>query len=281
MELGHEIASQLKAKVVSVESKRFPDGESYIRFDGNVKNEEVVIVQTTSPPQNESLIQLLLMADNAKELGAKTITTVVPYLAYNRQDKVFRLGEAFSMKTVVKLLKACSADRIFTVNSHNPNVLRTLGLPIVDLSAISLLAQHFKKRGLKDVFSLSLGKKALATAKEAGRVLEGEYSIISTKRDTMTGNVSIEKKLLPIKNKDVVIFDDIISSGGTMIKAVAWVKEQGARHVYASCVHPLLIDDAKEEILKNGADDVVGTNTMTSPVSVVSVAPLIVEALRK
>jgi ribose-phosphate pyrophosphokinase len=280
VELGKEIAEQLKAKVVPVESKRFPDGEVYIRFDGNVENENVVIVQTTSPPQDENLIQLLLMADTAKELGAKTITAVVPYLAYTRQDKRFRSGESFSVKTMVKLLQTCGVNKIFTVNSHSPNVLKTLSLPVVDLPAISLLAQYFKRQGLKDVFSLSLGKKALDTAIQASRVLEGEYNVISTQRDTVTGIVTIEKKPLSVRNKDVVIFDDIISSGGTMIKAVAWVKEQAAKSVYAACVHPLLIGDATEKILKNGADGIVGTNTVPSPVSVVSVAPLIVEALK-
>ncbi len=280
VELGKEVAEQLKAKVVPVEFKRFPDGESYIRFDGNVENKNVVIVQSTSPPQDENLIQLLLMADTAKELGAKTITAVVPYLAYARQDKRFRSGESFSMKTIVKLLQTCGINKIFTVNSHSPNVLKTFSLPIVDLPAINLLAQHFKRQGLKNVFSLSLGKKGLDTAIEASRVLEGEYNVISTQRDTVTGIVTIEKKPLPIENKDVVIFDDIISSGGTMIKAVAWVKEQAAKSVYAACVHPLLIGDAKEKILKNGANGIVGTNTMPSSVSIVSVAPLIVEALK-
>jgi len=281
VELGRELATQLKVKVVPVESKRFPDGESYIRFDGNIEGADVVIVQTTGPPQNENLIQLLLMADNAKDLGAKTIKAVVPYFAYARQDKRFRPGESFSAKTIVKLLQACGVSQIYTVNSHNPALLKTLSLPIEDLSAIGLLAQHFKKQGLRNVFSLSLGKKGLDTAVEAYKVLGGEYGFIPTQRDRVTGNVTIGKKQLPVKNKDVAIFDDIISSGGTMIKAVAWVKEQGARRVYAACVHPLLIGDAKEKIMKSGAKGIVGTDTMPSPVSIVSVAPLIARALKK
>src|SRR3989337_133550 len=125
-----------------------------------------------------------------------------------------------------------------------------------------------------------MGKRGLNTVVETDKILKGGYDYIPTQRDRVTGNVTIEKKTLPVKNKDVVIFDDIISSGGTMIKAVAWVKEQGARRVYAACVHPLLIGDAKEKILENGADGIVGTNTVPSPVSVVSVAPLIVQALK-
>ena len=281
VELGKEIAVQLKARVVPVEFKRFPDGESYIRFDGRVEGEDAVIVQTTSPPQNENVIQLFLMSDAAKDMGAKNITVVVPYFAYVRQDSRFRPGEALSVKTIVTLLKTCGVNKVITVNSHNPSVLKTLPIPVEDLSAISLLAQHFKKQGFNNAFSLSLGKKGMDTAVEASKVLEDKYDYIPTQRDRVTGNVTIEKKTLPVKNKDVIIFDDIISSGGTMIKAVAWVKEQGAKRVYAACVHPLLIGDVKEKILKSGADGIVGTDTVSSSVSLVSVAPLIVQALKK
>ena len=281
VELGRKIAELLKAKVVSVEFKRFPDGESYIRFEDYVKNEDVVIVQTTSPPQNENLIQLFLLADNAKDMGAKSITAVVPYLSYARQDNRFRPGEALSVKTIVTLLKTCGVSRIITVNSHNPAILKKMPTTIEDLSAIHLLAQHFKKKSFKNAFSVSLGKKGMETAKEADKVLKGGCDYIPTQRDRVTGNVTIKKKTLPVKNRDVIIFDDIISSGGTMIKAVAWVKEQGARKIYAACVHPLLSEVTKDKILKAGADGVVGTDSASNPVSRVSVAPLITQALKK
>ncbi len=281
VELGKAVATQMKTKAVPVDFKRFPDGESYIRFDGDVSGEDLVIVQTTGPPQNENMIQLLLMADNAKDLGAETITAVVPYFAYARQDTRFRPGEAFSAKTLIKLLQSCGVSKIVTVNSHNPKLLKTLSLPIEDLSAIGLLAEHFRKQGFKNAVSLSMGKKGLDTSVEASKVLKGECDYIPTQRDRITGSVTIENKSLPVKDKDVIIFDDIISSGGTMIKSVAWVKEQGARRVYAACVHPLLIGDAKEKILKAGADGVVGTDTVSSSISAVSVAPLIVKALKK
>jgi len=281
VELGQKIAQLLKAKAVSVEFKRFPDGESYIRFGGNFENEDVVIVQTTSPPQNENLIQLFLMADNAKDLGAENIAAVVPYFAYARQDSRFRSGEALSVKTIVNLLTSCGVNKIITVNSHNPAVLKNMPIPIDDLSAISLLAQHFKQKGFKNAFSISMGKKGIETATEADRVLKGGCSYIPTQRDRVTGNVTIEKKPLPVKNKTAIIFDDIISSGGTMIKAVSWVKEQGASKVYAACVHPLLTGDTRDKILKVGADAVVGTDSVPSPISEVSVAPLVAQALKK
>jgi len=279
--LGQRIGELLKTGVVPMEFKRFPDGESYLRFDGDLKGEDVVIVQTTGPPQNENLIQLFLMADNAKDLGARTVTAVVPYFAYARQDKRFRPSEVFSVKTVMRMLEACGVDRIITVNSHNPETLRTFGIHVEDLSAIGLIAEHFKTHGFDRAFSLSLGKKALGIAKQAGSVLGGGQGCVQTQRDRLTGRVTIERKPLPVKDRDVIIFDDIISSGGTMVEAVKWVKEQDARRVFAACVHPLLIGDAEERISKSGAEGIVGTDCVSSPVSVVSVAPLIAGALTR
>ncbi|MFQ5758463.1 MAG: ribose-phosphate diphosphokinase [Candidatus Bathyarchaeia archaeon] len=277
--LGRKIADILKMRAVPIEFKRFPDGESRIRFTESVEGEDVVIVQTTSPPQNENLIQLFIMADNARDLKAKSITAVVPYFAYARQDKRFRPGEPFSVKTIITLLGTCSVSRIITVNSHNPKILKTFKIRIDDLSAISLLAEYFKRRGFNEAFSLSLGKKAVDMAMQADNVLGGGYGYISTRRDRISGEVTIEEKTLPVKNRDVVVFDDIISSGGTMVKAVKWVRKQGARRVYAACVHPLLIGDAKDRILEGGADGIIGTDCVPSPFSVVSVASLIARAL--
>lgn len=278
-ELGREIANILKIRAVPVEFKRFPDGESRIRFTESVEGKDVVIVQTTGPPQNENLIQLFIMADNARDLKAESITAVVPYFAYARQDKRFRPGEPFSVKTIVSLFETCGVTRIITVNSHNPEILKAFTMHIDDLSAVSLLAQYFQKQGFEEAFSISLGKKAVNMAIQADSVLEGGYGYASTQRDKVTGEVTIEEKTLPIKNRDVVIFDDIISSGGTMARAVEWAKKQGARRVYVACVHPLLIGDAKDKILESGAEGIIGTDSVPSPFSVVSVAPLIAKAL--
>ncbi|MGB9740883.1 MAG: ribose-phosphate diphosphokinase [Candidatus Bathyarchaeia archaeon] len=282
-ELGEKIAQILNLETVPVNSKTFPDGESYIRYETeSLKDEDVVIVQTTSPPQDQRLIQLFLMADNALDMGAKSITVVAPYLAYSRQDKRFMTGEAFSIKTIIKLLENCGVKRIITVNAHSPAVLKTLKIQVEDLSAVALLAHYFKEKGLvENPLALSLGKKAISMATEADNVLKGGFDYISTKRDVVSGNVTLEDKPLPVKNRDVVIFDDIISSGGTMAKAVKYVKSQGARKVYAACVHPLLIGDAQKRIMENGADDIVGTDSIPTHVSKVSLAPLISKALKE
>lgn len=282
-ELGKRIAELLNTETVPVFFKTFPDGESYIRFDAEtLQDEDVVIVQTTSPPQDQRLIQLLLMADSALDMKARSITAVVPYFAYSRQDKRFLPGEVFSTKTIMKLLEKCGVNRIITVNAHNPKVLKTFKIPVEDLSAIPLLAEYFKAKGLVEKpVSLSLGKKALNMATEADSVLKGGFDYISTKRNVITGNVTLEEKELPVKNRDVIIFDDIISSGGTMAKAVKLVKAHGAKKVYAACVHPLLMGDAQKRILENGAEEIIGTDSVPSPVSKVSIAPLISKVLTR
>jgi ribose-phosphate pyrophosphokinase len=271
----------LNAEVVPVFAKIFPDGETYIRFETeSLQDEDVIIVQTTSPPQDQRLIQLLLMADNALDMKAKCITAVVPYFAYNRQDKRFLLGEAFSIKTIMKLFEECGVSKIISVNAHSPSVLKTFEIPVEDLSAIPLLAEYFKtKRLAENPVSLSLGKKALSMAAEAHQILKGGFDYVSTRRDVVTGNVTLEEKELSVENRDVIIFDDIISSGGTMAKAVKFAKEKGARKVYAACVHPLLIGDSQKRILENGAEEIIGTDCVPSAVSKVSVAPLISKAL--
>ncbi|MCK4633531.1 ribose-phosphate pyrophosphokinase [Candidatus Bathyarchaeota archaeon] len=278
-ELANRLAVELRTRLIPVFFKRFPDGESYIRIEGDVKDEDVVVVQTTSPPQDERMMQLFLITSAARDQGAQRITAVVPYFGYSRQDKVFLKGEAFSAKTIVELLKTCGVTQIVTLDAHNPSTLSSFNVPVKDLSAIPLLARYFKDLGFANAVSLSMGKKGAGTAEEAAKILLGGYDYVSTRRNRYTGEVTIEEKPLEVRGKVVIFFDDIISSGGTMIKAVAYAKKQGALKVYVACVHPLLMANAKEKIIESGADEVVGTDSVPSQVSVVSVASLIAEAL--
>jgi ribose-phosphate pyrophosphokinase len=277
--LGQRIAEKLSAQVISVNLKSFPDGEYCLRFEGDLAGEEVVVVQSTGPPQDTNVMQLLLMLDAAKDLGAEKVTAVVPYLAFARQDKRFLPGEVVSAETVVKLIEACGTDQFITVNIHSEKTLNQLSIPAENLSAISSLAEHFKSRGLDGAFSLSPDKGAVELAEEADQVLGGGCGWLRKERDRYTGEIQVEEKSLHVKDRDVIVFDDIISSGGTIARAVKMLKTQGARRVYAACVHPLLIGEAKQKILQSGAEEIVGTDSIPSSVRRVSLAPLIAEAL--
>jgi ribose-phosphate pyrophosphokinase len=279
--LGQKVAEILNARIVSVNLKSFPDGEYCLRFEGDLKGEEVVVVQSTGPPQDTNVMRLLLMLDAAKDLGAEKVTAVVPYLAFARQDKRFLPGETVSAETIVKLIEACGADRFITVNIHSEKTLKQLFIPTENLSAITSLAEHFKNRGLDGAFSLSPDKGAVGLAEEADRVLGGGCGWLRKERDRYTGEIQVEEKSLNVKERDVIVFDDIISSGGTVARAVKMLKTQGARRVYAACVHPLLIGEAKQKILQSGAEEIVGTDSIPSSVRTVSLAPLIAEALAR
>ncbi|MCK5631356.1 ribose-phosphate pyrophosphokinase [Candidatus Bathyarchaeota archaeon] len=279
--LANRLANTLRTRLIPVFHKKFPDGENYIRIEGNVQDEEVVLVQTTSPPQDERIMQLFLMADAARSQGAKTIVAAIPYFAYSRQDKAFLQGEAFSAKTVVDLLSKCGVSRIVTVNCHNPRALRSLNMPIYDASAIPVLAEYFRNQDCEGAVSLSMGKKGSSTAEEADSILKGGYDYIMTQRNPHTGEVTVERKPLNVKNRHVIIFDDIISSGRTMAQTVSHVKKEGAEKIYAACVHPLLSTEVRKRIIESGATEVVGTDSVPSFVSAVSVAPVIGRALRR
>jgi len=274
-QLGQRIAEHLKADSVNVAFKTFPDGENYVRLESSVQDEDVAIVQTTSPPQDNRLMQLALMADAAKRNGAKKVTAVVPYLAYARQDKMFLQGEAISAEAVARMLKAAGIDRLITVNVHQEKVLSRFPFPAKNVSAIPLLAEYFVRKGYKNAFAVSPDKGAICIAEEARRILGGECGYLEKSRDRYTGQVSMEKKAFDVKGKTVIIFDDIISSGGTIVTAAKMLRELGPQKVFVACVHPLLIGGAEKNILKAGVDEIVGTDSVMSSVSKVSVAPAI------
>jgi ribose-phosphate pyrophosphokinase len=280
-QLGEKIAQLMKVEVVPLFSKKQPDGESYVRLEGNVKNEKVLIVQTTSPPQDTRLIELALIADAAKRHGAEKVTAVVPYLAYARQDKVFLSGEAVSIEAIAKMLKEAGVDSLVTVNVHQAKTLEKFPFPAKTHSAVTAIAEYFKQRLPEKAFALAPDDGALWLAEEAKEVLGGECGYLEKHRDLYTGQISTEKKTLNVAGKTVIIIDDIISTGGTIVAAAKIAKELRARTVYTACVHPLLIGDAEKRILDAGVEEIIGTDSVPSHVSKVSLAPLLSRVLKE
>ena len=280
VELGEKISQLTSMPIVPVASKMFPDGESYIRLEGNVQDEHVVVVQTTCAPQDSRLMQLAFMAAAAKRNNARKVTAVVPYLAYARQDKIFLPGENVSIEAVAHMLKAAGVDALVTVNVHAESALSKFPFPAKTLSAIPLLAEYFTKKGIKKAFALAPDKGAMYIAEQARAVLGGEAGHLEKQRDRYTGQTSQTGKGLNVKGQTVIIFDDIISTGGTIVGAAKILRELGATHIYTACVHGLLIGDAEKRILDAGVEEIAGTDSVPSHVSKVSLAPLIAKALK-
>jgi ribose-phosphate pyrophosphokinase len=280
-ELAERVSAQSGLGSVSVAFKVFPDGESYVRLEGNVQGEEVAIVQTTCPPaQDGKVFQLAFMADAAKRAGAKKVTAVIPYLAYARQDKMFLAGEGISVETVARMLKAAGIDELVTVNIHSEPALAKFPFPAKTLSAIPLLADYFVQKGYRGAFALSPDKGAMYIAKQAQQVLGGDAGHLDKQRDRYTGQTVQTAQGLNVQGQTVIIFDDIISTGGTIVGAAKILREQGAKHVFCACVHGLLIGDAEKRILDAGVEEIVGTDSVPGSVSKVSLAPLLSRELK-
>ncbi len=280
-ELAEAVSALTGYPNVSVASKIFPDGESYVRIEGDVKGEEVAIVQTTCPPlQDGRLMQLSFLADSAKRAGATKVTAVVPYLAYARQDKMFLSGEGISIETVARMLKASGIDELLTVNVHSEASLAKFPFPAKTASAISLIAEHFVRQGHKKAYALSPDKGAMYIAYEAQQVLGGNAGHLDKQRDRYTGQTVQTGKGLEVKGQTVIIFDDIISTGGTIVGAAKILKELGAAHIFTACVHPLLINEAAKKIMDAGVEEIIGTDSVPGPYSKVSLAPLISKQLK-
>lgn len=277
--LAARVAKLLECPLVKPEVTRFPDGESYVRVDHDFRDEHAIIMQSTCYPQNDNLIELFLLLDTAKDLGAKRVTAVVPYFGYARQDKRFKPGEAVSVRTMCKLIERAGADDIFTVDIHEEEIMANFAIPAYNLTAMSLIGRYVERLDLRDPVVLAPDQGALRHAKRAAAEFMADYDYLYKTRQTST-KVTMRPKRLDVSKRDVVIVDDIISTGGTVIEAVRILKKQGARDIYAACTHPVLAGGALRKIIAAGARKVIATDTIEHKTSVISVAPVIAEAIR-
>jgi len=266
-------------RIMEVEHKIFPDGESYIRFPEEVSGEDLIVLQGTHPPQDQHLIQAILIGENALDLGAKSITLISPYLAYARQDKRFLDGEAVSIRIILRTLHQVGYRKIYTINLHCPWISGESPIPLIDLRAERLLAKYLKTVGLGNSFIVSMGKKGEEMAKMVAEELNTDYASAKSSRDRRTGEVKIE--LGEVSAEKAVVVDDIISTGGTMASVVKELKRMGVRRVYAACIHALLVGEAVGRIMGSGAEGIIASDTIPNSYAEYSIIGLIEEAIRR
>ncbi|MBD3193918.1 MAG: ribose-phosphate diphosphokinase [Candidatus Lokiarchaeota archaeon] len=287
--LGVKIANILGINHINTEFKSFPDGEIYLRLNLEdetlLENKEIIIIQSTGPSansdQNSRLFELLMIIDAVKRIGVEKISVIVPYLAYARQDKIFRPGESEFAKRVLKLIDIMGIDEFFVVDIHAPEVLEVMSCKTVNIDSMDVLAKSIRDMGAEDIVVVSPDKGAIERSKAFAKHFGDNIlvDVFEKKRDVKTGEITMSGSL-SLENKDVVIADDIIATGGTMATAIKLARKSGANKIYAAATHALMLQNAKYRILSAGADEIIGTDSIDNEVSRVSLANVITDYLK-
>ena len=276
--LAAKIAWELGETICPMETRKFPDGERYIRIGGDV-NENAVVIQSTGYPQDQNLIELFLILKTLKSLNVEHVKVVNPYFGYGRQEKRFRDGEAISAAAIAQLIEAAGASEFYSINLHENGICDFFNIPAYNISAMPLIADYIGER-FENPIIVAPDKGALPFAEEIAESLGCECDHLEKVR-LSPEKVETKTKNLDVKGKEAIIIDDIISTGGTIVNASNILRQHNADKVVVSCIHPVLVEDALLKIFTAGVDDVIATDTLRSDVSMISVAPLVAEVLKK
>jgi len=278
-DLARKLSRKIKANLVKSEVRVFADGESKITLGGKLSKRKTIVVQSIYPPVDTNLVQALSLISKAKETSSEVIA-VIPYMGYARQDREFLPGEIVTMKVLGKLFKGAGASKIIAVDIHSMIGFKHFTIKTKNVSAIPDLAQYFKKLSLNNPLVVSPDQGGKDRAKEFAKNFESEYIALEKKRDRKTGKVKIKTKNTDqVAGRDLILVDDMISTGGSIIKATQFLKKQKCKRVDVACTHALLMNDAEKKIRKAGVTRIVSANTIPGKTSVVDVSRTIAKAI--
>jgi ribose-phosphate pyrophosphokinase len=286
--LAEEIAQHLHMRLGDADVSRFSDGEVYVQINENVRGQDVFVIQPTCPPVNDHLMELLVMIDALKRASARRITAVLPYYGYGRQDRKVMPRVPITAKLVADLITTAGCQRVLAVDLHAGQIQGFFDIPVDHLfAAPPVIVDYLAKKDLKDPVLVSPDAGGVERARAIAKRLNAGLAIIDKRRDGP--NVAVFMYLIgDVKDKDVVVIDDMIDTAGTLIQAVEAVKREGARRVLACAVHGVLSGPAIKRIESSALEEVVITNSVpltpdkaNPKIHVLSVAPLLAEAIRR
>lgn len=260
-ELAARVAEKLGIDLGQVDIRTFADGEIYVKYMESVRGADVFIIQSTCRPVNENLMELLIMIQAARLASAHRVTAVIPWMGYSRQDKKSCPREPITARLVADMLEAAGADRVITMDLHAGQLQGFFGVPVDHMTALSMIADYFKLKGLKDIVVVSPDAGGMKTAKRFADRLECDVAVLSKLRPAH--NVSRVMHVIgEVEGKTAVIIDDIIDTAGTLVNGVQALIDKGAREVFASCTHPVMSGPAYERIAASALKEVVVTDTI-------------------
>jgi ribose-phosphate pyrophosphokinase len=284
-ELASELAMLLGCELGKCAVSRFSDGEIQINIEESVRGSEVYIVQSTSQPGNEHIMELLIMIDALKRASAHTINVIMPYYGYARQDRKARSREPITAKLIANLLERAGAHRVITMDLHAPQIQGFFDIPVDQLIGVPILSQYFANKGLDDIVVVAPDNGGVVRARKMASRLHVPIAFID-KRRPRPNVAEIMNIVGNIEGKNAIIIDDLIDTAGTITLAANGLMEKGAKAVYACCTHPVLSGPAISRIDLSPIKELVVTNTIELPeekriskITSLSVAPLLAEAI--
>uniref|UniRef100_A0A7V4TI27 Ribose-phosphate pyrophosphokinase n=2 Tax=Candidatus Caldatribacterium saccharofermentans TaxID=1454753 RepID=A0A7V4TI27_9BACT len=289
--LAQEICWYLDIPLGRVDLGRFPNGEIRVRIEESVRGCDVFVIQPTSPPANDHLMELLIMIDALHRASAERITAVIPFYGYCKQDRKTKGREPISAKLVANLLVTAGADRILTMDLHAGQIQGFFDIPVDNLAAQSLLARYFASKNLENVVVVSPDVGGTARARNFANRLGVDLAVIDKHRPSYS-EVMVMNVIGDVKGRTAIIVDDLIDTAGTLVEGAEALLERGAREVYACATHPLFSEPALDRIRESAIKEVVVTNTIHldkeelarrvgDKVKVLSVAPIFAEAIKR
>lgn len=285
--LAREIAETIGIPLGECMATRFSDGEVRLKIGESVRGSHVFLIQPTSAPVNEHLMELLIMIDALKRASAESINVVIPYYGYARQDRKASAREPITAKLVADLLDRAGADRIICMDLHVGQIQGFFDIPLDHLVAMPILAEYFINKGLGNTVVVSPDPGSVGRARAFAERLGATLAIIDKRRPE--ANIAEVMNIIgDIEGKTAILFDDMIDTAGTITLGAKALLEWGAKGVYACCTHPVLSGDGVKRLAQSDIQEVVVTNTITLPpekridkIKVLSVANLIAEAIMR
>ena len=286
--LSKEISKHLKSKLVNTNIRRFADSEVYIEINENMRGSEVFVIQGTSYPANDNIMELLVCIDALRRASTKNITAVLPYFGYARQDRKVTPRSPISAKLVANLITNAGANRVLTLDLHANQIQGFFDIPVDNLFAAPIFVKDIKKNiKSKNIVCVAPDVGGVERARALGKRLNAELAIID-KRRSGPGKSEVMNVIGEVRGKTCVIIDDLVDSGGTICNAAAALIGEGAKEVYAYVVHAVLSGDAVKKIQKSKIKQFVVTNSIDnqvkvkgSKIKIVSVASLLGEAINR
>ena len=285
--LGDSIASGLNAQLLPTQVSRFADGEVNVEVANDLRNQEVYIVQSLSSPVNDNLMELLLTIDAAKRSGAKRITAIIPYYGYSRQDRVIKnnnMQSALSAKLTANLIQTAGANSVADIDLHSSQIEGFFDIPVTNLSCFEVFVNSIYKENLA-IVAPDVG--AIGRARAFAKILEEKHKldndiVVVDKYREKAGTSEVMNVIGEVANKNCVIVDDIVDSGGTLCNAALALKNRGAKSVVSCITHGILSGNAVEKISSSSLDKLVITDTVfhkfekNDKIEVVSIANILI-----